>query len=405
MLVALLLRRRAPARRSQVKPAPPVEASTTRRSTETHAVTGRYTRDSLDTDSCLRQRVVYFDLDQTRSSRSSRPQIACHAEYLRQFPEARVRLEGNADERGSREYNLGLGERRGNAVSERAAGQRWFVRQLNVVSYGEERPVCRRARRVVLVEEPSRRDRLHGEVSMMRMANSDFALSVLASRSSCRRVPALRATAQPRRARRALEQQARDKARRQPSTGQPDAAAAVGSAAAAGPGRGAAAPAAERAGQEQARSTTRAGRDLDARLATHRRPAAVQTAVPRRRPAHPPRRAAQATARRTPRRPCAATQAASRRCGRRTHGLRRGLRRAEGRRLRANRRRSSSSSCATIRRHVLAERAVLARRDVLRHAELRARAGTVPDRCCSRYPTHDKAPGRAAQGRLPPVRA
>ena len=85
--------------------------------------------------------------------------------YLRQFPEARVRLEGNADERGSREYNLGLGERRGNAVQSALSAAGASSSQLNVVSYGEERPVCRRARRGVLVEEPSRRDRLHREVA------------------------------------------------------------------------------------------------------------------------------------------------------------------------------------------------------------------------------------------------
>jgi peptidoglycan-associated lipoprotein len=105
--------------------------------------TGRYTRDSLDTDSCLRQRVVYFDLDKTEIKSEFEAQIACHAEYLKQFPEARVTLEGNADERGSREYNLGLGERRGNAVQGALSGAGASSAQLNVTSYGEERPVCR----------------------------------------------------------------------------------------------------------------------------------------------------------------------------------------------------------------------------------------------------------------------
>ena len=113
--------------------------------TETRGMenTGRYTKDSLDTDSCLRQRVVYFDLDQTMIKPEFQAQIACHAAYLRQFPEARVRLEGNADERGSREYNLGLGERRGNAVQSALSAAGASSSQLNVVSYGEERPVCR----------------------------------------------------------------------------------------------------------------------------------------------------------------------------------------------------------------------------------------------------------------------
>ena len=120
---------------------PPVDnTSTTTTATEN---TGRYTRDSLDTDSCLRQRVVYFDLDKSEIKSEFQAQIACHAEYLKQFPQARVTLEGNTDERGSREYNLGLGERRGNAVQGALSGAGASSSQLNVTSYGEERPVCR----------------------------------------------------------------------------------------------------------------------------------------------------------------------------------------------------------------------------------------------------------------------
>jgi peptidoglycan-associated lipoprotein len=128
--------------KKKVKPEP---VDNNQQTTETHSTdtTGRYTRDSLDTDSCLRQRVVYFDLDKTEIKSEFQAQIACHAEYLKQFPDARVTLEGNADERGSREYNLGLGERRGNAVQGALSGAGASSAQLNVTSYGEERPVCR----------------------------------------------------------------------------------------------------------------------------------------------------------------------------------------------------------------------------------------------------------------------
>ncbi len=104
---------------------------------------GKYTRDSLDTDSCLRQRVVYFDFDRSDIRPEFQAQISCHAEYLRQFPDAHVRLEGNTDERGSREYNLGLGERRGNAVDSALSAAGVSSSQLEVISYGEERPTCR----------------------------------------------------------------------------------------------------------------------------------------------------------------------------------------------------------------------------------------------------------------------
>ena len=104
---------------------------------------GKYSPESLDSDSCLRQRVVYFDLDRSEIRPEFQAAVACHASYLHQFPGARVTLEGNADERGSREYNLGLGERRGNAVSSAVGSAGASSSQLNVVSYGEERPVCK----------------------------------------------------------------------------------------------------------------------------------------------------------------------------------------------------------------------------------------------------------------------
>ncbi|MDY0021571.1 peptidoglycan-associated lipoprotein Pal [Arenimonas caeni] len=103
---------------------------------------GRYTPADLDTDACLRQRTVYFDFDQDTLRPEFQAIMACHAKYLSDRPESRVTLEGNADERGTREYNLGLGERRGNAVSGALQGAGGSAGQITVVSYGEERPTC-----------------------------------------------------------------------------------------------------------------------------------------------------------------------------------------------------------------------------------------------------------------------
>jgi len=103
---------------------------------------GAYTPEDLDRDACLRQRVVYFDFDQDALRPEFQNIVACHAKYLRDRPSSRMSLEGNADERGSREYNLGLGERRGNAVSSAVQANGGAATQVNVVSYGEERPVC-----------------------------------------------------------------------------------------------------------------------------------------------------------------------------------------------------------------------------------------------------------------------
>ena len=121
----------------------PMAAQTPETTTQTPTTSGKYTVDSLDSDSCLRQRVVYFDFDKSEIKPEFQAAITCHAAYLQQFPGARVTLEGHTDERGTREYNLGLGERRGNAVDSALSAAGASASQLNVVSYGEERPVCK----------------------------------------------------------------------------------------------------------------------------------------------------------------------------------------------------------------------------------------------------------------------
>ena len=129
---------------SKSKPVPPPEPVAHENvETTTAKTTGKYTVEDLDKDSCLRQRVVYFDFNETNIKSQFQAAISCHAAYLRQFPGARVTLQGNADERGTREYNLGLGERRSNAVSSALGAAGASTAQLNVVSYGEERPVCK----------------------------------------------------------------------------------------------------------------------------------------------------------------------------------------------------------------------------------------------------------------------
>lgn len=103
---------------------------------------GRYTPEDLDRDPCLVRRVVYFDFDKSDIRSEFAQILSCHAKYLRDRPSARITLEGHADERGSREYNMGLGERRGNAVNGALVANGGSASQLTVVSYGEERPTC-----------------------------------------------------------------------------------------------------------------------------------------------------------------------------------------------------------------------------------------------------------------------
>jgi len=95
-----------------------------------------------DPASQLAKRVIYFDFDKSDIKSDSRDIIAAHAKYLAGHSSARITLEGHADERGSREYNMGLGERRANAVSKFMMLQGVAARQIEVISYGEERPAA-----------------------------------------------------------------------------------------------------------------------------------------------------------------------------------------------------------------------------------------------------------------------
>ncbi len=134
----------------KVKETPPTDTGNTGATTAPVDNTGptrpgAFGPSDLDTDACLRNRVVYFDLDQDALKPEFQATMACHAKYLNDRPSSRLRLEGNADERGSREYNVALGERRGNAVSSAMQANGGSGSQLSVISYGEERPVCNEA--------------------------------------------------------------------------------------------------------------------------------------------------------------------------------------------------------------------------------------------------------------------
>jgi peptidoglycan-associated lipoprotein len=84
--------------------------------------------------------VIYFDFDSSEIRSEFVPLVAAHAQYLVKYPTARVRLEGHTDERGSREYNIGLGERRAQTVRRALLAQGVADSQITTVSYGEERP-------------------------------------------------------------------------------------------------------------------------------------------------------------------------------------------------------------------------------------------------------------------------
>jgi peptidoglycan-associated lipoprotein len=85
---------------------------------------------------------VYFDLDHSDIRADSRDTLAKAAQYLRTYPSVKVVIEGDCDERGSTEYNLGLGQRRADAVKQFLSSLGIGADRLQTVSYGKEKPVC-----------------------------------------------------------------------------------------------------------------------------------------------------------------------------------------------------------------------------------------------------------------------
>jgi peptidoglycan-associated lipoprotein len=88
----------------------------------------------------LQKRTIYFDFDSSEIKPEFTELVSAHAHYLASNASIRIRLEGNTDERGSREYNIGLGERRAQAVRRALMLQGVSESQITTVSYGEERP-------------------------------------------------------------------------------------------------------------------------------------------------------------------------------------------------------------------------------------------------------------------------
>jgi len=95
-----------------------------------------------DPNSPLSVRVIYFDYDSSNIREDFQSVVEAHAAYLAAHPETTITLEGHADERGSREYNLALGERRALALRRQLVLLGATAGQIRTVSYGEERPVA-----------------------------------------------------------------------------------------------------------------------------------------------------------------------------------------------------------------------------------------------------------------------
>ena len=93
-----------------------------------------------DPKSILAGRSTYYPFDVSVVQAADKPLVEAHAKYLSQHPEHTVRLEGNCDERGSAEYNLGLGQRRADGVKKMLEMGGAKASQLSSISYGKEKP-------------------------------------------------------------------------------------------------------------------------------------------------------------------------------------------------------------------------------------------------------------------------
>lgn len=112
-------------------PAPPTSQTGTGPGTQQHfvsAVNG--------------QNVVYFDTDRYNIDTADAAALQTQAQYLMQYPNLTVTVEGHSDERGTRDYNLALGERRANAAKNYLVGLGVPANRVATVSYGKERPVA-----------------------------------------------------------------------------------------------------------------------------------------------------------------------------------------------------------------------------------------------------------------------
>jgi peptidoglycan-associated lipoprotein len=120
----------------------PATATTTAPTTNNNANTqAARSPEEIERDRLRAITTFYFEFDKSDLTAEARDALVVHAADLKANPSRRVRLEGHADERGTREYNLALGERRSQAVERYLQVQGVAAGQMEVISYGEERPV------------------------------------------------------------------------------------------------------------------------------------------------------------------------------------------------------------------------------------------------------------------------
>lgn len=102
---------------------------------------GQLSEQELKEQALRETQTIYFAFDNATIARSYEEMLAAHAAYLSKNPSLKVTVEGHADERGTPEYNIALGERRANAVAKYLEALGVQANQISIVSYGEEKPL------------------------------------------------------------------------------------------------------------------------------------------------------------------------------------------------------------------------------------------------------------------------
>jgi peptidoglycan-associated lipoprotein len=129
-----------PAENRTPVPAPaPAPAAATTQSTQTPMVEMNPLKDP---NNILSKRSVYYDYDKFEVKDEYRPTVQAHAKYLADHRGAKMLVQGNCDERGSREYNIALGQRRADGVKRMLVLMGATESQVEAVSLGEEKPRC-----------------------------------------------------------------------------------------------------------------------------------------------------------------------------------------------------------------------------------------------------------------------
>jgi len=136
---------KAPAPKSEpapvVQPAPPPQPTAARPAQTTPVAPKQVAADPLnDPANILAKRSVYFDYDSSVLKDQFKPLVTAHAQYLVQNRGAFTEIQGNCDERGSREYNLALGQQRAETVRRAMVVLGVQDSQLEAISFGEEKP-------------------------------------------------------------------------------------------------------------------------------------------------------------------------------------------------------------------------------------------------------------------------